>query len=175
MLRMAAMYYLVIRQFVNTLKNLDAILGKAEAYAKERNFDVNNLVGMRLAPDMLPFMAQIRICCDGAKAAAASLSGKEAPKHEDNEKTFEELRARVGKCLAFLESVKEADFANTKPDTVVQLPGSSGKRLRTNDFLVSRQIPNFFFHVSMAYALLRHAGVPIGKADYLGNLPFVEG
>jgi hypothetical protein len=169
------MYYLAIRQFVNTLKNLDAILGKAEAYAKERNFDVNNLVGMRLAPDMLPFAAQIRICCDGAKASAASLSGKEAPKHEDNEKTFEELRARIGKCLAFVESVKESDFAAMKPDTAIQVPGPGGKRLRANDYLYGRQIPNFYFHVAMAYALLRHAGVPVGKADYLGNLPFVEG
>ena len=174
MVRVRAMYYLAIRQFVNTLKNLDVILGKAEAYAKERNFDVNNLVGMRLAPDMLPFVAQIRICCDGAKAAAASLSGKEAPKHEDNEKTFEELRARIGKCLAFVETLTESDFANAKADAVITLPGASGKRLRTNDYLFGRQIPNFFFHVSMAYAILRHAGVPVGKADYLGNLPFVE-
>jgi hypothetical protein len=168
------MYYLVIRQFVSTLKNLDAILSKAEAYAKERGFDVNNLVGARLAPDMLPLAAQIRICCDGAKATAAALSGKEAPKHEDNEKTFEELHARIAKCLAFVEPMKESDFAGTKPDQPIRVPGPSGKHLRADDYVIKRQIPNFYFHVVTAYALLREAGVPAGKSDYLGELPFVE-
>jgi len=169
------MYYLVIRQFSHTLKNLDAVLSKAEAYAAERKFDVNNLFNARLAPDMLPFVSQIRIACDGAKAAGASLAGKEAPRHEDDEKTFEELHARIGKCLAFLDTLSEADFAQTRPDTVVKLPGRAAVRqLRANDFLLMRQIPNFFFHVTTAYALLRQAGVPIGKSDYLGAIPYIE-
>ena len=169
------MYYQVIRQFVHALRNLDAILAKAQTYAKERGFDPNNFVAARLAPDMLPFATQIRIACDTAKHAAASLSGKENPRHEDNETTFEELRGRIGKCLAFLESVSEADFSKVQPDTVIRLPGNSGKQMRAPDYVLSRQLPNFYFHLTTAYALLRHNGAPIGKADFLGSLSLVEG
>src|SRR3954451_18447986 len=135
------MYYLVIRQFARTLKNLDACLAKAERYAEARSFDVNNLVNARLAPDMLPFVAQIRIACDNAKMAAANLSGKPAPKHEDTEKTFEELHARVAKALAFLDSVTEADLDQVKPEMPVKLGYPPNKGLRANDYLFGRQIP----------------------------------
>jgi hypothetical protein len=168
------MYYLIIRQFAHTLKNLDTILAKAEQSASERKFDVNNLFNARLAPDMLPFAAQIRIACDTAKGAAALLSGKEPPRHEDNETTFEQLRARIGKCLSFLDTVSEADFAKTKADAVIKYSSAAGKELHANDYLIGRQIPNFYFHVSMAYALLRQAGVGVGKQDYLGALPFIQ-
>jgi uncharacterized protein len=168
------MYYLIIRQFARTLKNLDAILAKAEQSASERKFDVNNLFNARLAPDMLPFAAQIRIACDTAKGAAALLSGKEPPRHEDNETTFEQLRARIGKCLSFLDTVSEADFAKTKADAVIKFSTAAGRELHANDYLIARQIPNFYFHVSMAYALLRQAGVGVGKQDYLGALPFIQ-
>lgn len=168
------MYYLAIRQFARTLESLDVILGKAEAYAAERQFDVNNLFSARLAPDMLPFVAQIRIACDSAKAAGALLSGKPAPQHADDETTFEQLHGRIAKCLGFLNQLEEADFAATDPDKPITAPGRSGKQLRAADLLWARQIPNFYFHVSMAYALLRQAGVPVGKRDYLGALPFVE-
>jgi hypothetical protein len=169
------MYHSVIRQFAHSLRNLDAILEKAQSYAKERGFDPNVFTGARLAPDMLPFTAQIRIACDSAKHAAASLSGKENPRHEDNETTFEELRGRVSKCLAFVDSVSEADVATLKADALVTVPGKSGKKLRVSDYVLTRQLPNFYFHLTTAYALLRHNGVPIGKADFLGALPFVEG
>jgi hypothetical protein len=169
------MYYLVVRQFAVTLRNLDAILAKAEASAKERGFDVNNLFNARLAPDMLPFSVQIQVVCDTAKVTAALLSNKEAPRHADDEKTFEELRARIGKCLAFIDTFTEADFAQTRGDAVVNVPSRTPRRLRANDFLLSRQIPNFYFHVSIAYALLRQAGVNIGKKDFLGQLPLIEG
>jgi hypothetical protein len=168
------MYYLGPRQFVRTLKNLDAILSKAEAYAGARGFDVNNFVGARLAPDMLPFVTQIRIACDAAKAAAAGLSGKEAPRYEDNEKTFEELHARIKKTIAFIDGLTEADFAKTTPETAIRVPGPSGKRLYANDYLLARQLPNFYFHVTTAYALLRHGGVDVGKADFLGELPLLD-
>src|SRR3954464_2885513 len=127
------MYYLVIRQFARTLKNLDACLAKAERYAEARSFDVNNRVNGRLGPDMLPFVAQIRIACDNAKAAAANLSGKPAPKHEDTEKTFEELHGRIAKCLAFVDGLTEADFANVKPETPVKLQYPPNKARRAND------------------------------------------
>lgn len=168
------MYHLVVRQFAFTLRNLDAIMGKAQAYAAARKFDVNNFCAMRLFPDMLPFAAQIRIACDHAKNAAAFLSGQEPPKHEDNETTFEELRGRIAKCLAFLDSVSAQDFARTTPDTVIKLPRPPGKGLRANDYLLSRQMPNFFFHVTTAYALLRSGGVEVGKSDFLGQLNLVD-
>jgi hypothetical protein len=117
---------------------------------------------------MLPFASQVRIACDSAKAAAANLSGKPAPKHEDTETTMEELRARIGKCLAVLEGYSAADFAAVEADTLIKMPNPAGKGLRAEDYLVARQIPNFYFHVSMAYALLRHGGVDVGKADFLG-------
>jgi uncharacterized protein len=168
------MYYLAIRQFARTLKNLDAILIKADDYAGSRGFDVNNFMNSRLAPDMLPLVVQIRIACDNAKTAAAGLSGKEAPKHEDNEATFEELHGRIAKCLAFLDSFTEADFAKTTADTRVKLMYPAGKALRADDYLFGRQIPNFYFHVATAYDILRAGGVPLGKSDYLGELTFVD-
>jgi hypothetical protein len=168
------MYYLAVRQFARTLKNLDAIMEKAQAFAKARNFDVNNLLTERLFPDMLPFASQIRIACDHAKSAASSLSAKEAPKHEDNEKTFEELRARIGKCLAYLDTFTEKDFAHTTPDMVVKLARPPGKGLRANEYLIGRQIPNFYFHVTTAYALLRKGGVDVGKSDFLGSLDVID-
>jgi hypothetical protein len=161
--------YEAIQQFSRTLRNLDAILGKAEAHAKARNFDVNNFVTARLAPDMLPFAVQVRIACDHAKSAAQALTGKELPKHEDNEKTFEDLRGRIAKCLAVLDGVHAADFT-VKPDTVIKMPNRPGKGMRAGEYLWQRQIPNFYFHVTTAYALLRAGGVDIGKTDFLGHL-----
>jgi hypothetical protein len=168
------MYYLATRQFLRTLKNLDKMLTKAESYAKERGFDVNNFIGVRLAPDMLPFVAQIRIACDSAKSSAANLSGKEAPRHEDNEKTFEELHARIAKTIAFIESLSESDFAKTTPETKMKIPNPPGKLLLANDYLFGRQFPNFYFHVTTAYVILRHGGVALGKPDYLGGLPLLD-
>jgi hypothetical protein len=168
------MYHLVVRQFAFTLRNLDTIMGKAQAFAAARKFDVNNFCAMRLFPDMLPFTAQVRIACDHAKNAAAFLSGQEPPKHEDNETTFEELRGRIAKCLAFLDSISAQDFARTNADTVIKLPRPPGKGLRADDYLLSRQMPNFFFHVTTAYALLRSGGVEVGKSDYLGQLNLVD-
>lgn len=169
------MYHLAIRQFVRTLKNLDAILGKAVAFAETRKFDVNNFVGVRLFPDMLPFANQVRIATDMAKAAAANLSGKEAPKFEDNEKTVEELRGRVRRCISFLESLSAADFEKVNSKTVIKIPFPQGKALHADEYLFGRQIPNFFFHVATAYNLLRQGGVEIGKLDFIGSLELLDG
>jgi uncharacterized protein len=164
------MFYEPIQQFSRSLRNLDAVLGKAEAYAKSRKFEANNFLTSRLAPDMLPFTVQIRIACDTAKGAAQALSGKELPKHEDNEATFEELRGRIAKCLTVLDGLKASDFEATKPDTIVKMPNRPGKGMRADEYLWRRQIPNFYFHVTTAYGLLRAGGVEIGKTDYLGPL-----
>jgi hypothetical protein len=168
------MYYLAIRQFARTLRNLDGILGKATAYAQARKFDVNNFCTARLAPDMLPFVVQIRIACDHAKSAAANLSGKEAPKHEDNETTMEELRGRIAKCLAYLDTFTAEDFAKTTPQTVVKLARPPGAGVSADEYLFARQIPNFYFHVTAAYALLRAGGVEIGKTDFVGPLNIIN-
>jgi uncharacterized protein len=168
------MYHLAIRQFAHTLKNLDAILGKAVSHAEAKKFDVNNFCSARVAPDMLPFPVQIRIATDQAKSAAASLSGKEAPKFEDNETTIEELRGRIRRCVSFLDSFTEKDFEKTNAKTVIKLAYPPGKAMLANEYLFGRQIPNFFFHVSTAYNLLRQGGVEIGKMDYLGALPLQD-
>jgi uncharacterized protein len=168
------MYYLAIRQFARSLKNLDALLGKAVSHAEARKFDVNNFCGVRLFPDMLPFTAQIRIATDMAKAAAANLSGKEAPKFEDNETTIEQLRARVRRCIAFLESFSPADFEKVTSKTTVKIPFPAGKALPADEYLFGRQVPNFFFHVVTAYNLLRQGGVDIGKMDFIGDLPLQD-
>jgi hypothetical protein len=168
------MYYLAIRQFARSLKNLDAILGKAVSYAEARKFDVNNFVTARLFVDMLPFASQVRIATDMAKAAAANLGGKEAPKFEDNEKTIEELRARVHRCISFLETFTESDFEKVSAKTIVKVPFPQGKALRADEYLFGRQLPNFFFHVTTAYNLLRQGGVEIGKLDYIGPLDLLD-
>ena len=168
------MYYLAVRQFVRSLKNLDALLEKAQQSATARNFDVNNFLSLRLYPDMLPVVAQVRIACDTAKFAAAALAGKENPKHEDSETTVEELRGRIAKCVAFLDTFREEDFARTTPETVCKLARPEGKGLKAEEFLFGRQIPNFYFHVVTAYDILRHGGVTIGKTDYLGSLNLVD-
>lgn len=168
------MYYLIVRQFALTLRNLDAILAKVQQHAEAKKFDVNNFVSARFFPDMLPFVNQVRIACDYAKNTSAALAGKTAPKHEDNETTMADLRGRIAKCLAYVDTFTEGDFGNTKLDTLVQLPNRPGKALRLDQYLLQRQIPNFFFHVTTAYDLLRAGGVEIGKTDFIGALNFVE-
>ena len=166
--------YLIVKQFARTLRNLDAVLEKATKYAEARKFDVNNFVTARLFPDMLPFVSQIRIACDHAKGVAANMSGKEAPKHEDTETTMADLRGRIAKCVAYLDTFTAADFERIKPDTMIRLPNRPGKAIAAQEYLYARQLPNFFFHVTTAYDLLRHGGVEIGKNDLLGTLGFVD-
>ena len=167
-------YYLVIRQMARTLKNLDGVLDKAMKQAEARKYDVNNFCQARLFPDMLPFVAQIRIACDHAKSAAANLAGKEPPRHEDNETTVADLRARIAKCLAYLDTLTASDFEKTKPDTLIRLPNRPGKAIPAEEYLLARQLPNFFFHATTAYDLLRHGGIEIGKSDFLGPLGFID-
>src|SRR4249920_3418935 len=164
--------YLIVKQFARTLRNLDAVLEKATKYAEARKFDVNNFVTARLFPDMLPFVNQIRIACDHAKGVAANMSGKEAPKHEDTETTMAELRARIAKCVAYLDTFTAADFERVKPDTLIRLPNRPGKAIPAEEYLYALQLPNFYFHVTTAYDLLRHGGVEIGKNDFIGPLGF---
>ena len=167
-------YYLVIRQMARTLKNLDGVLDKAMKQAEARKYDVNNFCQARLFPDMLPFIAQVRIACDHAKSAAANLAGKEPPRHEDNETTVADLRGRIAKCLAYLDTLTASDFEKTKPDTLIRLPNRPGKAIPAEEYLLARQLPNFFFHATTAYDILRHGGIEIGKSDFLGPLGFID-
>ena len=167
-------YYLVIRQMARTLKNLDGVLDKAMKQAEARKYDVNNFCQARLFPDMLPFIAQVRIACDHAKSAAANLAGKEPPRHEDNVTTVADLRGRIAKCLAYLDTLTASDFETTKPDTLIRLPNRPGKAIPAEEYLLARQLPNFFFHATTAYDLLRHGGIEIGKSDFLGPLGFID-
>ena len=168
------MYYETIRQLHKSLGNLDAILAKATTQAAERGYPVDNFMTARLAPDMLPFPVQVTIACDVAKFAGAVLAGKEVPKFPDGEKTVAELRERIGKTLAFLDTLQPGDFARLKADTIVPIPYPPGKAMHAQDALFSRTIPNFYFHMVTAYALLRHGGITIGKMDYLGELKMFD-
>lgn len=154
--------------FRTGLTNLDHCLAKAQANAAARKFNADVFVTMRLAPDMLPFASQIRIACDAAKLGAARLSGTEAPKFEDNEATIDELRGRIAKTLAWLETVAPSSIDGREAVEITFPVGRDGKRtMKGEDYLRHWALPNFFFHITTAYALLRHNGVDLGKSDYL--------
>jgi uncharacterized protein len=167
------MYYQMISQCTQTLKNLETWLDKAEQLAAAKEFDVRVLMTGRLAPDMKSFIYQVQSACDYVKAAAAWLSGQTPPKHEDNEQTIDELRARIRKTVAFAESVKEAQYAGAS-ERKVSLSWAPGKVLGGEDYLLQMTIPNTFFHMAMAYAILRHNGVDVGKMDFLGPINWVD-
>ena len=163
-----------IRSFAKTLENLDKWMDKAGEYAKTRGFEVDVLTTARLAPDAFNFVQQVQSACDQAKYAAAYLGGKQAPSHPDTEQTFAELKQRIQKCLSFLESVPARDLTGAD-DKKVAPPWLGGKWLRGADYLAHVAVPNFFFHVTMAYAILRHNGVELGKMDFIGSMPVQEG
>jgi hypothetical protein len=165
-----SMYQASVPVMVRMLSNLDAILGKAAAHAAAKKIDPAVLINSRLFPDMLPFARQVQIATDHAKGCAARLAGLEAPKYEDNESSFPELSARIRKTVAYLESIEprqiegseERAFTVARHDTSINFTG--------RPYLLNFALPNFFFHVTTAYAILRHCGVDIGKQDYIGNL-----
>ena len=168
------MYYQAISQCVQMLKNLESWLDKAEEHAAAKKFDVGVLMAGRLAPDMKPFIYQVQSACDYVKAGAAWLSGQTPPKHEDNEHTIDEVRARIRKTVDFAESVKEAQYAGARERKVSMSWAPAGKVLGGEDYLLQMTIPNTFFHVAMAYAVLRHNGVDIGKMDFLGPVSWID-
>jgi len=163
----------MISHCTQILKNLETWLDKAEQLAAAKKFDVGVLMTDRLAPDMKPLIYQVQSACDYVKAAAAWLSGQTPPKHEDNEQTIDELRARIRKTVAFAESVKEAQYAGAS-ERKVSLSWAPGKVLGGEDYLLQMTIPNTFFHMAMAYAILRHNGVDVGKMDFLGPINWVD-
>ncbi len=163
------MYYQVISQCTRNLKNLETCLDKAEQHAVAKKLDLGVLITSRLAPDMKDFIYQVQSACDYVKAGAAWLS----PKHEDDEQTIGELRARIRKTVAFAESVKEAQYAGAS-ERKVSLSWAPGKIIGGEDYLLQMTIPNTSFHIAMAYAILRHTGVDVGKMDFLGPINLVD-
>ena len=163
------MYYEIFRQFKKQLGQMDKWLDATLAYAKERKFDPNTLLTFRLAPDQLPFASQIRIACDTAKLGASRITGKDAPKHADDETTIEQLKARIASVIEYLDGYSAKDFEGAANRSVTQ-PRWEGKTMSGADYFVEHALPNFYFHLAHTYAILRHNGVNLGKRDYLGQL-----
>ena len=165
-----SMYSASVPVFNRLLGHLAAWLDKAEAHAEAKKFDTSVYLSTRLAPDMLPFTKQIQIACDAAKFGVARLAGVEAPKFEDNEASFADLRERIRKTLAFVNSVP-ASAIDGSEDRDITVPRRDGNIVLKGEFYLKHYVqPNFYFHVTTAYALLRHNGVPLGKGDFLGSL-----
>lgn len=164
-----SMYSASVPVFRHMLQNLSHILGKAAAHAQACGFDPAALTQFRLAPDMLPFTRQVLIACDAAKNGTARLSGVAAPRFDDVESTFAELQERIGKTLDYLASVPPDSLVGAEERDITFPVGKETRTMKGEDYLKTWALPNFYFHISMAYAILRHNGVPLGKADYLAG------
>jgi hypothetical protein len=155
--------------FQRMLGNLLKWLDKAEAHAQARKFSPDNYLALRLAPDMLPFIKQIQIASDNAKGCVARLAGQEIPKWDDTETTLADARARIQRTLDYVASVPAAAFEGSETrEIVIPLRNRDPLVFTGENYLRHFALPNFYFHVTTAYALLRHAGVDLGKSDYLG-------
>jgi hypothetical protein len=163
-----SMFEASVPAFLRTLKALDAILDKALAYAEEKKFDPAVLVSARLAPDMFPLSRQVQMASDHAKGCPARLAGVPVPSFEDTEKTIPELKARIAKTLDFIGTLTPGQIDGSEGRLVSLKAGPRELSFKGQDYLVFFALPNFYFHVTTAYAILRHNGVPVGKLDFLG-------
>jgi hypothetical protein len=162
-----SVYDVTVPPMVTRLKALSALLDKATAYAEAKKFDPKALLEARLFPNMFPLLRQIQVTCDMAKGGVARLAEIDVPKYEDTETTFAELKARIARTIDFIESAKAAQLQGAESRTVTMtFPGSS-LTFKGVDFLNDFALPNFYFHLSMSYALLRQAGLDVGKRDFL--------
>lgn len=166
------MMYAQITQFAKMLNTLSRLLNKAQNHAKANRIEPEALLNSRLAPDMLPLTNQVEWACDTAMLAASVLTGQKAPVFGNTEKTIPDLKARIEKTVAFITSMKESDFTGGEERRVAP-PGWAGAFLG-KDYFYQHGVPNFYFHMVTAYAILRHKGVRIGKMDYIGQLPFLR-
>jgi hypothetical protein len=165
-----SMYQMSVPLFLKTLDNLSAILDRGAAFAAAKKVEPAVLLGYRLAPDMLNFTRQVQIASDHAKRAGARLAGIEAPVYEDNEASFADLKARIHKTAAFLNTLKPEQFEGSEAREIKLKVGGVDKTLSGQAYFLHNALPNFFFHVTTAYDILRHCGVEIGKADFIGQL-----
>ncbi len=163
-----SMYTASVPALEGMLGNMLEWLDKAQAHAEARKFPADNYLGLRLAPDMLPFASQVRIACDTAKGCVRRLADVEAPVHADDETTLEQLRERIRSTIAFVESVAAERFEGSDARSI-EIPRRTGEPLRFDgeNYLRHFALPNFYFHATATYALLRQAGVELGKADFL--------
>lgn len=159
-----------VTQFAKMLENLDHWLEAGIAFAQKKNFEVDVLAQARLAPDQYELVRQVQSACDAAKYTAAYLSGQTAPSHPDTEKTVGELRTRIRTCVTYLRSVEEPAYTGAAERRVAPA-WLGGKWMRGDHYLNEISIPNFYFHVTTAYAILRHNGVELGKLDFIGAMP----
>lgn len=166
-------YSLTVPFFIKMLGALKNVLTKAEAHIKEKGMSEEAFLSDALAPDMFPFKRQIQIASDNAKGAVSRLSGKENVKMEDKESTFAELHQRIDKTVALLQGFKETDFEGAA-NRRISLPYFPDKYMTGTEYATEYAIPNFLFHVTIAYAIARKNGVPLGKADYINGLPLKD-
>ena len=164
-----SMYQASIPQFTKMLSNLSNILKKGEEFAKAKNIDDTVLVGSRLAADMFPLAKQVQIACDQVKNGMARLAGVEPPKFDDNESTFAELQERIAKTITFAKSIKPEQVDGTEAKEIKFSIREWNFEFVGDQYLMTWIIPNFYFHVTTAYNILRHNGVEIGKSDFLGS------
>ena len=165
-----SMYQASAPRIAAMLTNLLAILDKAQTFADGRKITAEVLPASRLFPDMLPLSRQVQIACDHAKGAVARLAGIDNPKFEDNETTIEQLKARVTKTLAFVESVTADQIDGSESRAIALTVGRQDLKFQGMDYLLGFALPNFYFHLVTVYNILRHNGVDIGKADYMGKV-----
>lgn len=163
------MIYDTIQQMKKMLGHVEKWLDAAEAFAKSKSFEPNVFLEFRLAPDQFAFVRQVQSSCDTAKLAAARLSGKEAPSHPDTEKTMDELKKRVRTVITYLDGFSAKDFEGAATRVITQ-PRWEGKVMSGADYFREHAVPNFYFHTTHTFAILRHNGVSVGKKDFLGNL-----
>ena len=166
----ASIYDFTVPVFTRALTNLATQLDKAHAHATQKKMDFKAFAETRLIADMLPLTSQVQIACDNAKGAVARLASVDAPKHEDNEKTYEELKARIAKTQDFIASVKREQFTGAETREVVLKFPNLTLTFNGLDYVTKFALPNFYFHATMAYALLRKNGVELGKPDFMGAI-----
>ena len=164
-----SMYQASVPRFVNILGNLSNILDKAQAHVDAKKIDSTALTTYRIFPDMLPMSKQVQIACDTAKGVIARLAGVDIPAYEDNEVTLADLKARVAKTIAFIQTFTPAQIDGTEDKAIVTKRGDKETHYKGMQFLLGHAVPNFYFHVTTTYNILRHNGVEIGKRDFLGN------
>jgi len=164
-----SMYQASAPRFANTLKNLSAILDKAQAHCDAKKIDPLVLTSARLYPDMFALARQVQVVCDTAKGAMARLAGVEIPKHEDTEKSFEELKTRIAKTVALIEAFKPAQIDGTEDKDLVIKLGAREVQWKGMQYLLGFALPNFYFHAATAYDILRHNGVELVKRDFIGT------
>ncbi len=164
-----SMYQVSAPRFINILSNLSGILDKAQAHVDAKKIAPEALTTFRLFPDMFPMARQVQIACDTAKGAVARLAGVDIPVNEDTEQTLAELKARIATTIAFVQSITPAQLDGTEDKDITLKRGEKSTTYKGMQFLLGHALPNFYFHVTTVYNILRHNGVDLGKRDYLGN------